>query len=142
MEVIIQVNGQPVAVEVTVEVYEYLIQAEHKDENLLHEQRRHWDGRGFDEYIVFAEGRSYYSISPEQWVCREETMQEIHAALMCCTENQRRRFLLHAIEKMSYSEIGHVCGCSKVSVYESIRMVRKKVKEILTNHPNDLPFSG
>ena len=60
MEVIIQVNGQPVAVEVTVEVYEYLIQAEHKNKNWLHEQRRHWDGRGFDEYIAFTEGRSYF----------------------------------------------------------------------------------
>lgn len=142
MEIIIRINDEPVMVEVTMEVYEYLDRADREEENLAHEQRRHWDGRGFDEYIAFTEGRSYCSVSPEQWVCREETMQEIHAALMCCTENQRRRFLLHAIEKMSYAEIGHVCGCSKVSVYESIRMVRKKVKEILTNHPNDSPFSG
>ena len=131
MEVIIQVNGQPVAVEVTVEVYEYLIQAEHKNENLLHEQRRHWDGRGFDEYIVFAEGRSYCSVSPEQWVCRKETLQEIHATLMICTESQRRRFLLYAVEGMSYAKIACVCGCSKAAVQESIEAVRKKFRGIL-----------
>ena len=131
MEVIIQVNGQPVAVEVTVEVYEYLIQADYKNENLLHEQRRHWDARGFDEYIVFTEGRSYCSVSPEQWVCRKEMMQEIHATLRACTESQRRRFLLHAVEGMSFAKIAYVCGCSKAAVQESIEAVRKKFREIL-----------
>ena len=52
MEVTIHYNGQAVAVEVTLEVYEFLDRADHKAENLSHEQRRHWDGREFDEYIV------------------------------------------------------------------------------------------
>ena len=52
MEVTINYNGQAVAVEVTLEVYEFLDRADHKAENLSHEQRRHWDGREFDEYIV------------------------------------------------------------------------------------------
>ena len=52
MEVTINYNGQAVAVEVTLEVYEFLDRADHKAENLFHEQRRHWDGREFDEYIV------------------------------------------------------------------------------------------
>ena len=56
MEVTINYNGQAVAVEVTLEVYEYLDRADHKAENLSHEQRRHWDGREFDEYIVATEG--------------------------------------------------------------------------------------
>ncbi len=45
MEVTINYNGQAVAVEVTLEVYEFLDRADHKTENLFHEQRRHWDGR-------------------------------------------------------------------------------------------------
>ena len=56
MEVTIHYNGQAVAVEVTLEVYEFLDRADHKTENLFHEQRRHWDGREFDEYIVATEG--------------------------------------------------------------------------------------
>ena len=56
MEVTIHYNGQAVAVEVTLEVYEFLDRADHKTENLSHEQRRHWDGREFDEYIVATEG--------------------------------------------------------------------------------------
>ena len=51
MEVTIHYNGQAVAVEVTLEVYEFLDRADHKAENLSHEQRRHWDGREFDEYM-------------------------------------------------------------------------------------------
>ena len=54
MEVTINYNGQVVAVEVTLEVYEFLDRADHKTENLFHEQRRHWDGREFDEYISAA----------------------------------------------------------------------------------------
>ena len=51
MEVTINYNGQAVAVEVTLEVYEFLDRADHKTENLFHEQRRHWDGR--DERLKF-----------------------------------------------------------------------------------------
>ena len=55
MEVAINIGGQIVSVEVSIEVYEYLGAADRKEENLLHEQRRHWDAREFDEYIIFAE---------------------------------------------------------------------------------------
>ena len=54
MEITINYYGQ--AVSVSVEVYEYLTQADHKAENLAHEQRQHWDGREFDEYIISTEG--------------------------------------------------------------------------------------
>ena len=52
MEVTINYNGQAVAVEVTLEVYEFLDRADHKTENLFHEQRRHWDGREFDLSLI------------------------------------------------------------------------------------------
>ena len=142
MEVTIPINGRAVSVDVTVEVHEYLDWASHREENLAHERRRHWDRREFDEYIVLTEGRSCYYTTPEQYICRKETMLEIRAALSLCTESQRRRFLLYALEDMSYAEIGRVCGCSRVSVFESIQAVRKKVKKFLGGHPNKPPFSG
>ena len=52
MEVHIKIYGQTVALEVSVEVGEYLDRADHKTENLFHEQRRHWDRREFSEYLV------------------------------------------------------------------------------------------
>ena len=76
MEVTINYNGQAVAVEVTLEVYEFLDRADHKTENLFHEQRRHWDGREFDEYIAFTEGVGVYSETPEEYLCRMETLHQ------------------------------------------------------------------
>ena len=37
---------------------------QNKVENLAHEQRRHWDGWEFDEYIAFTEGVGTYSETP------------------------------------------------------------------------------
>ena len=101
----------------------------HKEENLAHEKRRHWDSREFDEYIVLTEGRSCYYQTPEQWVCRKETILEIKAALALCTEAQRRRFLLYALDGLSYAEIAGLCRCSKAAIQDSIEAVRKKIKK-------------
>ena len=84
MEVTINYNGQAVAVEVTLEVYEFLDRADHKAENLSHEQRRHWDGREFDEYIVATEGVGIYGETPEEYLCRMETLGELMAVLDTC----------------------------------------------------------
>lgn len=137
MEVTINYNGQALSVEVTVEVYEYLDRADHKTENLAHEQRRHWDGREFDEYIAFTEGVGAYSETPEDYLCRKETLHELLAVLDGCTEAQRRRFLLYALDGLSYAEIAALCGFSKTSVFESIEAVGKKMKKYFADHPND-----
>ena len=137
MEVTINYNGQAVAVEVTLEVYEFLDRADHKAENLSHEQRRHWDGREFDEYIVATEGVGIYGETPEEYLCRMETLDELMAVLETCTEAQRRRFLLYALDGLTLAEIGTVCGCSKVSVHESIDAVRKKFLKFFANYPNE-----
>ena len=123
MEITINYYGQ--AVSVSVEVYEYLTQADHKAENLAHEQRRHWDGREFDEYIIAAEGRLPYCATPEELVCQRETLDEILAVLALCTDTQRERFLLYALYDFSYMEIAEMCGCTKGSVQTSINAVRK-----------------
>ena len=90
MEITINYYGQSVSV--SVEVYEYLIQADHKAENLAHEQRRHWDDREPDEYIIAAEGRLPYCATPEELLCQQETLGEILAVLALCTPTQRERF--------------------------------------------------
>ena len=131
MEVHIEIHGQTVSVEVSVEVGEFLDRARHKSENLSHEKRRHWDNREFDEYIIVREcSRSYYE-TPEDWLCRKETLQEIMTALESCTEIQRQRFLLFALEGFSCTQIGNICGCSKYAVWDSIKAVRKKCKKVL-----------
>ena len=128
MEITINYYGQ--AVSVSVEVYKYLTQSDHKAENIAHEQRRHWDGREFDEYIIATEGRLPYCATPEELVCQRETLDEILAVLALCTDTQRERFLLYALYDFNCAEIGEMCGCSKQAVQLSIEAVRKKFFKI------------
>ena len=129
MEITIKINGRFVSVEVSSEVYEYLDRADHKTENLAHEQRRHWDGRGFDEYIIITEGRLPYRVTPEDLICQRETLDEILSVLALCTTTQRERFLLHALYDYSYAEIAEMCDCTKGSVQTSINAVKKKFQK-------------
>ena len=135
MEITINYCGQFVSV--SVEVYEYLIQADHQAENLAHEQRRHWDDRELDEYIIATEGRFPYCASPEELLCQRETLDEILAVLALCTPTQRERFLLHALYDFSYAEIAEMCGCSKYAVRDTIMAVRKIFKSFFKNRPHD-----
>ena len=64
--------------------------------------------------------------TPEELACQQETLDEIFSVLDTCTPTQRERFLLYALYDYSYAEIGHLCGCSKAAVHESIEGVRKK----------------
>ena len=129
MEITINYNGRFVSVEVSNEVYEYLDQADHKAENLAHEQRRHWDRREFDEYMIANEGRLPYRITPEELICQQETLDEIMTVLTLCTAKQQERFLLHALYDLSYAEVAVLCGCSKGAVEKSITAVKNIFKK-------------
>lgn len=129
MEITIKINGQAVSIEVSYEVYEYLEESKRKTENLSHQKRRHWDEREFDEYIIASECKHIYSPTPEEILCHRETMCELMAVLASCTETQRERFLLYALEGMSFTEIALYCGCSKYAVRDSIVAVRKKYQD-------------
>lgn len=107
------------------------------DRSFYQEWQRHWDERGYDEYIVATEGRLPYCESPEQYVCRMETRREILAVLALCTKKQRKRFLFHALYDLSYEEVGKICGCSKQAVELSIKAVRKKFLKFFKNHLDD-----
>ena len=43
-----------------------------------------------------------------------------------CTEAQRRRFLLYALNGLTYEQIARLDGCSKAAIQDSIEAVRKK----------------
>ena len=90
MEVTINYNGQAVTVGVTLEVYEFLDRADHKTENLFHEQRRHWDGREFDEYIITTEDVGVYGETPEEYLCRMETLHELKGVADQIIKEQQR----------------------------------------------------
>ena len=126
MEITIKINGRMVAVEVSAEVADYMDTSRRKAENLSHERRRHWDVREFDEYIVADEGYLPCQHTPEDLACQQETLDEIFSVLDTCTETQRERFLLFALDGYTYTEISKMCNCSKVAVHQSIKAVREK----------------
>lgn len=125
MEITIKINGRMTVVEVSAEVAECMDAGRRKAENLSHEQRRHWDGRAFDEYIIATEGRFPCQYTPEDLACQQETLDEIFSVLDTCTPTQRERFLLFALDGFSYAEIGRMCNCSKEAVHLSIEAVAK-----------------
>ena len=136
MEVTINYNGQAVAVEVTLEVYEFLDRADHKTENLFHEQRRHWDGREFDEYIITTEGVGAYGETPEDILLEREEMTTrlrliaaLPVALAHATPTQARRVHAYYIAGIKQPEIARIEGIhsSKVSVaiHRGLRNMRR-----------------
>ncbi|MDE7245774.1 MAG: hypothetical protein K2O18_17615 [Oscillospiraceae bacterium] len=125
------------AYETATSVGELLELARHKGRSLYREERDYWDWRGFDEYIIAVEGRLPYRETPEQYVCRMETREEILAVLALCTEKQRERFLLHVLYEYSYKEVGKLCGCSKYAVRDSITAVQKTFRKFYKNLPHD-----
>ena len=137
MEITINYDGRLVTVEVSIEVAECLEEGRRKEENLHHEQRRHWDDREVDEYIIATEGRLPYCATPEELLCQRETLDEILTVLALCTPTQRERFLLHALHDFSYAEIAEMCGCSKYAVRDTIMAVRKIFKSFFKNRPHD-----
>ena len=140
MEVIIKINGQALSVEVSVEVYEFLDRADHKEENLSHEQRRHWDIREFDEYIVAAEDRTNQE-TPEQYVCRRETLDELLSMLESCTATQLRRFLLYALDGLSYEQIARLTAAQVHREGIPWRRPEKSFK-IFSKQTHETRFSG
>jgi len=129
MEITIKINGRMVSVDVSDEVADYLNQAKRRNRSLYREEKNHWDERGYDEYIVSMEGRLPYHETPEEAVCRRETLDEIMSVLELCTDTQRERFLLYALYDFSYAEIAKMCGCTKSTVQTSINAVRKNFQK-------------
>ena len=129
MKIIIKKHRRNVSYEDAADLNEFWELTKRFDRSFYREQHDHWDERGYDEYIVVTEGRLPYSETPEQYVCRMETREEILAVLARCTATQRKRFLLHALYDLSYEEVGKICGCSDVAVFKSINAVRKKFQK-------------
>ena len=125
MEITIKRYSRKMTYEDAATLEEFWELAKRTERSLDREQRRHWDGRECDEYIIAAQGVLPYCATPEEQVCQRETLEEILAVLALCTDTQRERFLLYALHDFSYAEIAEMCGCSKYAVRDSIVAVRK-----------------
>lgn len=121
----VKIGKQIMIVEVTEAVMNVLEEGRHKEENFRHEARRHWNWKNFNEERMIAK-ESYWIKTPEDIYVTKEKIKVLHKTLAACTPVQRERFLLHALDGLSFSEIARRQQCSKYAVRDSIQAVRKK----------------
>ena len=124
-------------VEVSDEVWEVMRQAQREMNNYERRKVYHRAYYSLDAYSWTENYALEHGSSPEEYLCRMETLDELLAVLDTCTEAQRRRFLLYALDGLTLAEIGTVCGCSKVAVYQSVEAVRKKFIKFFENRLNE-----
>ena len=107
MQKVIFIGSEKIAVEVSKAVFFVLEEERHKEENLRHESRRHWDARAFDESIIAKESHhhSIYMETPEETYFRKEKFKAVYETLATCTPIQSERFLLYALDGLSFAEI-------------------------------------
>ena len=144
MQKVIFIGSEKIAVEVSKAVFFVLEEERHKEENLRHESRRHWDARAFDESIIAKESHhhSIYMETPEETYFRKEKLKAVYETLATCTPIQRERFLLYALDGLSFAEIARQQGCSKYAVRDSVEAVRQKIQKLLMDYPHESPLSG
>ncbi len=95
--------------------------AKRTERSLDREQRRHWDGRKCDEYIITTQGCLPYCATPEEQVCPQETLDEILAVLALCTPSSgsgscSMRYTISAMRKLG--------GCMAAPRPQSMRVLR------------------
>lgn len=137
MKITIRYGEQLFIVDVSENIYLALDENRRKAENLYHEKRRHWDAHAFDESIIAKESHhhSIYMETPEETYFRKEKFKAVYETLATCTPIQRERFLLYALDGLSFAEIASQQGCSKYAVRDSVEAVRKKLQKLLMDYP-------
>ncbi|WP_049945609.1 RNA polymerase sigma factor [Candidatus Stoquefichus massiliensis] len=69
----------------------------------------------------------------EDIVYRNVIREEIQRALMSLNEIQRRRFVMHYIDEMTYEQIAKIEGCTKRAIKFSLDAARKNLQKMLKN---------
>lgn len=65
----------------------------------------------------------------EDRVYHKIMLEQLHSAIYCLPEVQRRRLLLHYFEGYTYEEIAEMEGCSHPAVIKSVSAAEKKLKK-------------
>lgn len=131
---IIDYYGRAIPVPVSREVYEVYEEDRRREERERFERRKHIDRRGLEDYIQ-AHELEFLSQTMEEV---HETLEVLRVALAVartCTPLQQRRFYLHCFGGCAYADIAALQRCSEMTVRESVRTVKKKVKTFFDKHP-------
>ena len=110
MEITIKRYSRKMTYEDAATLDEFWELAKRTERSLDREQRRHWDGRECDEYIIAAQGILPYCATPEELACQKETLDEILAVLLDrahlsqlngWTDEVGRVYLVFPVEKIA-----------------------------------------
>lgn len=115
-------DRQEIDVEVSDEVYQ-LLEDEHRElERERYERRAHLDMHELNDYLL--ERALTLPDATADHICLIDRIQN---TLKTCTQNQRTRFAMY-ICGYSLSEIARYQHCHVTTVEESIKRIRKKIK--------------
>lgn len=144
MKITIRYGEQLFIVDVSENIYLALDENRRKAENLYHEKRHHWDARAFDESIIAKESHhhSIYMETPEETYFRKEKFKAVYETLATCTPIQRERFLLYALDGLSFAEIAPAPGLLQVCRKRFSGSRRQKIQKLLMDYPHESPLSG
>jgi RNA polymerase sigma-70 factor (ECF subfamily) len=74
---------------------------------------------------------------PDDLAAQRESLAALHGALGQLSEKHREVFLLHALEGLTYREIGERLGCSIGTIMSRLHYARKNLQALLGWHPDD-----
>lgn len=126
--------GRPIPVRVSREVYEVYEEDRRREERERFERRKHIDRRSLEDYIQ-AHEVELLSQSLEEVYENLEVLRMALAVARTCTPLQQARFYYHCFGGCSFADIAAVQGCSEMTVRESVRIVKKKIRTFFENHP-------
>ncbi len=129
---IIDYYGRPIPVTVSREVYEVYEEDRKREERERFERRKHIDRRGLEDYIQ-AHEMEFLSQTMDEFYEMLEVLRVVLAVVRTCTPAQQQRFYLHCLCGCSYADIAAVQGRGEMSVRESVRTVKKKIKKVFEN---------
>lgn len=121
-------------IEVTREIYELLDEMQREYWRLERRESRHsWHIEDMRESDLPHEK---YVQTPEQEMMHRLESEMLRNALMELPEVQRRRFLLHHLERVPVKGLARMEGCSDRAIKYSLALARKNLREMLDECEN------
>lgn len=120
-------TGKEIQVEVSEEVYQFLMDSERKEYNQSQRDRRNLDRRELSDFTI-----SGHELHPgrrlEQQAEERAELERIFAILGQCTATQRRRFIQHYVYGIPVAEMARKEEKNESAVWKSIHKVFLKLQ--------------
>ena len=124
-------NGNRICVEVSTPVKELLEQSDRQIRSQRRQDRRHLDYMDFIDDLTDADMNNL-QVDVADLVIEMESYRQLYAAVNKLSEAQRRRLLLHFMDKLTYRQIAELEGVDRGTVGRSIKHALIQLQKYLT----------